>query len=55
MYKDFVRTFVIDDIDKHERKRIQELGLNCIITDTVMTNSTKAADLCKTTFEEIAG
>jgi len=55
IYKDIAGTFVIDDIDKHERKRIQELGLNCIITDTVMTNSTKAADLCRTTFEEIAG
>ena len=54
IYKDIAGTFVIDDVDKHERKRIQELGLNCIITDTVMTNSTKAADLCRTTFEEIA-
>ena len=27
MYKDIVGTFVIDDVDKHE-KRIQELGLN---------------------------
>ena len=55
IYKDIAGTFVIDDVDKHERMRIQELGLNCIITDTVMTNSTKAADLCRTTFEEIAG
>jgi len=55
IYKDIAGTFVIDDVDKHERKRIQELGLNCIITDTVMTNSTKAADLCRTTFEVIAG
>ena len=55
IYKDIAGTFVIDDVDKHERKRIQELGLNCIITDTVMTDSTKAADLCRTTFEEIAG
>ena len=55
IYKDIAGTFVIDDVDKHEQERIQELGLNCIITDTVMTNSTKAADLCRTTFEEIAG
>ena len=55
IYKDIAGTFVIDTVDKHERMRIQELGLNCIITDTVMTNSTKAADLCRTTFEEIAG
>ena len=55
IYKDIAGTFVIDDVDKHEKKRIQELGLNCIITDTVMTNSTKAADLCRTTFEAIAG
>ena len=51
IYKDIAGTFVIDDVDKHERKRIQELGLNCIITDTVMTNSTKAADLCSTTLK----
>ena len=55
IYKDIAGTFVIDDVDKHERKRIQELGLNCIITDTVMTDSAKAADLCRTTFEKIAG
>ena len=55
IYKDIAGTFVIDTVDKHERMRIQELGLNCIITDTVMTDSAKAADLCRTTFEEIAG
>ncbi|MEE3073290.1 MAG: 2-phospho-L-lactate transferase [Actinomycetota bacterium] len=55
IYKDIAGTFVIDDVDKHEQKRIQELGLNCIITDTVMTDSAKAADLCRTIFEKIAG
>ncbi|MEC7715331.1 MAG: 2-phospho-L-lactate transferase [Actinomycetota bacterium] len=55
IYKDIAGTFVIDDVDKHEQKRIQELGLNCIITDTVMADSAKAADLCRTIFEKIAG
>ncbi len=55
IYKDIIGTFVIDDVDKSEQERIRELGLSCIITDTVMTNSAKAADLCKATFEEITG
>ena len=53
IYKDIVRTFVIDDLDKSESKRIQELELSCIITDTVMANSAKAAGLCRTIFTEI--
>ncbi len=53
IYKDIVRTFVIDDLDKSESKRIQELKLSCIITDTVMANSAKAAGLCRTIFSEI--
>lgn len=55
IYKDIVRTFVIDDLDKNENKRIQELGLSCIITDTVMTDKAKAAGLCRTILSEITG
>ena len=55
IYKDIIRTFVIDDLDKSESKRIQELGLRCIITDTVMTDNAKAAGLCRTIFSKITG
>lgn len=55
IYKDIIGTFVIDDLDKSESKRIQELGLRCIITDTVMTDNAKAAGLCGTIFSEITG
>ena len=55
IYKDIIGTFVIDDLDKSESKRIQELGLRCIITDTVMTDNAKAAGLCGTIFSKIAG
>ena len=44
-----------DDLDKSESKRIQELGLRCIITDTVMTDNAKAAGLCGTIFSKITG
>ena len=55
IYKDIIRTFVIDDLDKSESKSIQELGLRCIITDTVMTDNAKAAGLCRTIFSKITG
>ena len=55
IYKDIIGTFVIDDLDKSESKRIQELGLRCIITDTVMTDNAKAAGLCRTIFSKITG
>ena len=55
IYKDIIGTFVIDDLDKSESKRIQELGLRCIITDTVMTDNAKAAGLCGTIFSKITG
>ena len=55
IYKDIVQTFVIDDHDKSESKRIKELGLSCIITDTVMTDNVKAAGLCRTIFSKITG
>ena len=55
IYKDIIGTFVIDDLDKSESKRIQELGLRCIITDTVMTDNAKAAGLCGTIFSMITG
>ena len=55
IYKDIVQTFVIDDHDKSESKRIKELGLSCIITDTVMTDNAKAAGLCGTIFSKITG
>ncbi len=53
IYKNFVGTFVIDDVDRSECKRIQELGLRCMITDTVMTDGAKSADLCRTVLSEI--
>tara|TARA_Y100001958_G_C21226747_1_gene552232 strand:- start:1395 stop:2345 length:951 start_codon:yes stop_codon:yes gene_type:complete len=55
IYKDIAGSFVIDDLDKNETKRIQELGLSCIITDTVMTDKAKAAGLCRNILNKITG
>jgi LPPG:FO 2-phospho-L-lactate transferase len=36
LYQDFVDTFVIDLVDKAERERIEDLGLQVLETNTVM-------------------
>ena len=47
IYRDIAGTFVIDSLDKSETNRIEKLGMRCIVADTIMTNSDKAADLCR--------
>lgn len=53
IYQDIAGTFVIDDLDKNESERIMELGMQCIVADTIMVDSDKAAALCKHILSEI--
>ncbi len=36
LYRDFLDVFIIDNMDQIEKKRIEELGLHVIATDTIM-------------------
>lgn len=35
-YQDILDHFVIDDVDKHEKERIEQLGMEVTVTDTIM-------------------
>ena len=37
LYKDFVSTLIIDSKDSRQKKAIQDLGLRCVVTETVMS------------------
>lgn len=45
LYRDFIGTFVVDQIDRRYLESIQQLGLKAVATDTIMTTPAKAARL----------
>ena len=48
LYEDFLDTFVIDMRDTNERERIERLGINVKVTDTVMKSLEDKVRLAKT-------
>ncbi len=46
IYSDLVSKFVIDDTDALLAAQIEDLGMRCLTTDTVMSNPQKSAKLC---------
>jgi LPPG:FO 2-phospho-L-lactate transferase len=44
-YRDLVATFVLDERDEHLFAQIEALGLRCVVTDTVMSDPSRAAAL----------
>ena len=47
-YQDWISTLVIDTADFDSAKAIESLGINCVTTETVMTDSQIAASLAST-------
>ncbi len=45
LYQDFTGVFVLDQLDSRYVESIQELGLQAIAADTIMTTPAKAAAL----------
>ncbi len=36
LYRDFLDVFIIDNVDEFEKERIEDLGLQVIVTNTIM-------------------
>ncbi|MGQ9680063.1 MAG: 2-phospho-L-lactate transferase [Candidatus Bathyarchaeia archaeon] len=47
IYKDFLDAFIIDNVDSGERERIEELGLEVIVTNTVMKSMSDKISLAR--------
>jgi LPPG:FO 2-phospho-L-lactate transferase len=52
LYAPYAATFVIDEQDAHHRAAIVELGMECVVTNTVMDSSEIAASLARVTIED---
>jgi len=48
LYRDFLDIFVIDTMDEKERSRVEGLGLDVIVTNTVMRSMEDKACLAET-------
>lgn len=52
LYAPYAATFVIDEQDAHHRAAVAELGMECVVTNTVMDSSEIAASLARVTIED---
>ena len=55
LYREFCGTFVIDVADESRAAEIEDLGMRCIVTPTVMRTPALAADLGRTILETMRG
>lgn len=53
LYKDVARTLVVDHVDAELSARIETEGVRALITDTIMSDQTRATALAKTTLESV--
>ncbi|MEM2110478.1 MAG: 2-phospho-L-lactate transferase [Candidatus Bathyarchaeia archaeon] len=52
LYRDFLGAFVLDVADRHEKEKIEELGIKVVVTDTVMKSLEDKIRVAKTVLEE---
>jgi len=55
LYEDFLDCLVIDNADAADRARIEALGLDVVVTDTIMKGMEEKAALARTVLEAIRG
>ncbi len=53
LYRDFLDTFVIDNLDQAEKERIESLGLHVVVTDTIMKELEDKVRLAKITLNQL--
>jgi LPPG:FO 2-phospho-L-lactate transferase len=51
LYRDFLDIFIIDRLDEMEQKRIQDLGLEVVVTNTIMKTLEDKVKLARTALE----
>ncbi|UCG37633.1 MAG: 2-phospho-L-lactate transferase [Candidatus Bathyarchaeota archaeon] len=53
LYKDFLDIFILDEVDKNSRMEIEELGIETIVTNTIMRSLEDKIELAKLTVEAL--
>jgi LPPG:FO 2-phospho-L-lactate transferase len=53
LYRDFLDTFIIDQVDQTEKGRIERLGLRVVTTNTIMRNLEDKVQLARVTLRSV--
>ncbi len=53
LYRDFLDVFIIDNMDQTEKERIEGLGLNVIVTNTIMKSLRDKVQLARVALESV--
>jgi len=53
LYRDFLDVFVLDQVDRVEKKRIEGLGLQVIMTNTLMKSLEDKVRLAETALKSV--
>jgi LPPG:FO 2-phospho-L-lactate transferase len=53
LYRDFLDTFVIDDVDGSQRTKIEDMGIKVAVTNTIMKTLQDKVELAKTVLNTI--
>jgi len=53
LYADFIDTFVMDTVDSAEKNRIEKLGIEVKVTNTIMKSLKDKVELAKTVLESL--
>lgn len=54
LYRDFLDVFILDDVDKAEKEKIEKLGVKAITANTVMRSLQDKVDLAKLALEALS-
>jgi len=53
LYRDFLDVLIIDEVDKAEKERIERLGVNVVVADTIMRSLEDKERLARLTLEAL--
>jgi LPPG:FO 2-phospho-L-lactate transferase len=53
LYRDFLDVFIVDNMDRTEKERIEELGLRAIVTNTIMKSQRDKIQLARATLKSV--
>ena len=55
MYSSIASTLIIDDVDANLKPAIEELGMRCVVTNTIMSSPQIARELAQTALGSVQG
>ncbi len=54
IYRDFLDTLILDEQDKHLAKKVEDLGIKAVVTNTIMATLQDKIRLARTVMREFS-